>query len=227
MPRGLRSAAISLVVIVVLVAARANGPRRAPATAPQERQQPARAALPPHKAARRLLSAVTAVGASVVIAVAGAGASYALWTSTVPLDGGTISAGSTAITVNGVQDYTIDLGDKVGPGNPVFTVLSLANIGSTPVAPSVTTTAFAQTNALADNLTVMIAPLAAGDSCGIGLLGATSPLVGFSSPMEAIPAGGSARVCFGIGLATAAPITVQDGTASFTITIDAVQVPRP
>lgn len=228
--RGLKAAVVGMVVVLALVAARASSARRPPAAA--EHREASQNGSPTGKAPRRLLPAATAIGATaigaaVVIAVAGAGASYALWTSTVPLDGGTISAGSTTVTVNGVQDYTIPLGDKVGPGNPVFTTLTLANTGTTPVATSVTTTAFAQTNALADNLTVTIAPLAPGDSCGAGLLGAASPLVGFSSPLGAIPAGGSARVCLGIGLATAAPATVQDGTASFTITVDAVQEPRP
>ena len=160
--------------------------------------------------------------------MAGAGASYALWTGTVPLNGGTISAGSTSLTVNGVQDYTVTPGATVGPGNPVFTTLVLANTGTSPVVPTATTTAYAQTNGLADNLTVTVAPLNPGDRCDGGLpAGAPAALVGFSTPLDAIPAGASARVCFGLALAAAVPATVQRGTASFTITIDAVQVPRP
>jgi hypothetical protein len=223
--RGLRTAAIGTVLILGLLAARAGSARRRPA-APPEHQEPAPTAVPARRAGRRLLSVAGAAGAAVAIAVAGAGASYALWTGTVPLDGGTISAGSTTITVNGAQDYTVALGQKVGPGNPVYTTLVLANTGSSAVTTTATTTAFAQSRALADNLTVTIAPLAVGESCGAGVAGAAAPLVGFSGALPSIPAGASVRVCLGLVLAAAAPASVQGGTASFTITIDAVQVAR-
>jgi hypothetical protein len=226
LPRGLKAAAVGTVVVLALIAARASSARRTPAAT--ERQEADPKDLLAGKAPRRLLFAATAIGAAVAIAVAGAGASYALWTSTAPLNGGTISAGSTSLTVNGVQDYAVTPGATVGPGNPVFTTLVLANTGTSPVVPRATTTAYAQTKGLADNLTVTVAPLKSGDRCDGGLpAGAPAPLVGFSTPLEAIPAGASARVCFGLALAAAAPATVQGGTASFTITIDAVQVPRP
>jgi hypothetical protein len=223
-PRGRKTAAIGTVIVLAVLAARAIGARHRPA----ERREAGPNRLLARKAPRRLLSAATAIGASVALAVAGAGASYALWTDTAPLNGGTITAGSTSLTVNGVQDYAVTPGATVGPGNPVFTTLVLANTGTSAVAPTATTTAYAQTKALADNLTVTIAPLKSGDRCDGGLAaGAPAPLVGFSLPLDAIPVGTSARVCFGLALAAAAPGTVQDGTASFTITIDAVPRPRP
>lgn len=236
--RGLRVFALTAVVIVAVLATRAMRARQGTVAMPPEAdapeapetQEPSSSALPARRrTARGLLSAATVVAASVAIAVAGTGVSYALWTSTVRLDGGTISSGSTAITINGAQDYTIGWGaSKIGPGNPLFTTLKVANAGTTPVTTTMTTTSFAQANALADNLTVTIATLAAGDTCDARLTAAVAkPLVGFTAPAPAIPAGESVDLCLGMSLAGAAPATVQGGTASFTMTIDAVQVPRP
>ncbi|WP_346231907.1 hypothetical protein [Parafrigoribacterium mesophilum] len=228
---GLKAAAIGTVVVLALLAARAGNARRTPPMAPQGAAPSEGQETDPNgllaKAPRHLLSAVTVIGASVAIAVAGAGASYALWTSTVPLNGGTVSAGSTSLTVNGVQDYTVPAGATVGPQNPVFAPILLANTGTAPVIVTATTTAYTQTGALADNLTLTLGPLANGETCGAGLVApAAAPLVGFSTQLGTIPAGASAHVCLGLALAAAAPATVQGGTASFTITIDAGQVPR-
>jgi hypothetical protein len=224
--RGLKAAAVGTVVILALCAVRARNLRRTPTAAPEGQEADPNGLLA-RNAPHRLLSAATAIGASVAIAVAGAGASYALWSSTAPLNGGIISAGSTSITVNGVQDYAVPPGAAVGPENPVFTTLVLANTGTSPVAVTATTTAYTQAGGLADNLTVTVAPLAAGETCGGGLpTPAAAPLVGFTTPLGTIPAGANARVCLGLALAAAAPATVQGGTASFTITIDAGQVAR-
>ena len=182
----------------------------------------------PASAVRRMLSTAGIALACITIAVAGSGGSYALWNGVADVNAGTVRSGSTAITVNGMQNFTMDWdAATIGPGQPVYTTLAIANIGTTPVSTSVTTTSTAQIKGLADNLAVRVTPLTAGSVCDASLT--TSPpaaLVGFMAQAPQIQPGASVNLCLELSLVDSAPATVQGGSATFTITIDAVQVPR-
>ena len=85
---------------------------------------------------RTLLSTVAVFAVAIALAITAAGGSYASWNSNGAVNGGTISAGTIGLTVNGATSATVNLtGTALLPGRSVVqaTPLQFANTGSTPI----------------------------------------------------------------------------------------------
>jgi predicted ribosomally synthesized peptide with SipW-like signal peptide len=164
----------------------------------------------------------------VAVALVGTGGTYALWNDSEIAGMGTIRSGSTAITVNGVQDYRIPADARLlGPGHPLLSTLTMKNSGTTPLSAKVSTTSITQTGALADNLTATLTTVPEGASCSAGMPGGlTAPLVGFTTSAQVLPVGVVVNLCLEIRMVAGASTTTQNGAATYTMTVDAVQV-RP
>lgn len=171
---------------------------------------------------RRIFGTTALFASAILVAIVAAGGTYAVWNTRTVVNGSTISAGSTELTINGSASYVVPGMDatKLLPGRSVIsTPLTLLNSGST--ATSVTLGALAFVNpgsALASNLLVVVRQAAVCEVTPYG----TTP-VSFSSPIV-LNAGQSTLVCLEARLSASAPASVQGTTATFTIPLNAVQV---
>lgn len=173
-----------------------------------------------------LISAGIFVGA-ILLALLGAGSSYALWNTSTVISASTVSSGSTGLAINGSSSYTIAALDttKLGPGQSVVVPLTVANTGSTPLNAFVAGTIVnAQTNSLASYLTIVLTQSA---TCTPGLTGGTSlRMAGFNTAASPypVPAGVTIPVCLEVRMDSTAPASVMSSTATFTMSITADQV---
>lgn len=174
---------------------------------------------------RNILGAAGVFTIAIVLAIFGSGVTYTLWNDSTQIDGSTLSSGSTGITIDGVTNYTFDNLDltTIGPGQSVTAVVTLANTGTTPLSATVaSTTVTSQTNAMADHLSITLTPAL---ECAPGLAGLTAPMTGFttvSAPLL-LDVAAQKTICLEVTMNADAPPTVQGGTATFTMSIDAIQ----
>jgi len=166
---------------------------------------------------------------AIAIAVSASAGSYALWNGATNVTGGSMSAGSAAITINGSTTATLALG-ALGPGESTTTPLTIANTGSTPVSLAVTDTAIgtdAASLAVAPQLTATLTSVADPTRCQAGLTGgSTGTLTGFTTTSAPIVLAkdANATLCLQLSLATSAPSTMQGKSAAFTMSLTGTQV---
>ncbi|TBN56217.1 hypothetical protein EYE40_01740 [Glaciihabitans arcticus] len=189
---------------------------------------PAGLATAPSKtsAIRALFATAGTLAAGVLVAVLAAGGTYALWNDSVPVQAATVQTGTSGITVNGAETFSVDLsattllpGRSVVPATPIV----LKNIGVTPLsvtAPSIIFTA--ESSALQPYLQVSMIQ-ATGTTCTVTADG--TPLPAAIAPI-AFTVGQTTPVCLEIRLAPDAPASVQGSSATFLISLNAAQV-RP
>src|SRR5690606_40432045 len=107
---------------------------RNPPRLPRHRawRSPADARGPALAAVEGVLASAAAIAGACILAVLATGGSYALWSDSAAIDGGTISAGSTGLTVEGRSEYTIPSSSWSGllPGDTASRQLRLANTGT-------------------------------------------------------------------------------------------------
>lgn len=172
------------------------------------------------------LLGVSTIGFAIVLALVGTGTTYALLSSAAPLEGATISAGSTSITVNGgtAAQLTPELA-LLAPGESTVAQVTVANTGTTPVSVFVSSSTLdSQTRGLADFLEL---GFTRAETCKASEPGASAASIeGFTTAPERLETGASADYCLEIFLAADAPASVQGGTVAFTLLLDANQVPR-
>jgi len=174
---------------------------------------------------RAILGTAGTTAAAVAIALLGTGTSYALWSGEVPLGASAVSSGSTGLTVNGVSSYSLtglDLA-RLAPGQSAIVPIRLANTGTTAlsIVPSAEVTT--QANALGDHL---LLALSGGSVCGTTTVATPSGSIaalGAGIDPYLVGAGNSLDLCLSVALSRTAPATVQGGSATFTLTLDAVQ----
>lgn len=175
---------------------------------------------------RAILTATAAMAGAIVLAIAGAGGTYAMWNSSTTLNPGTITSGTTGLTVNTVTDYTIPANAMIGvllPGRSIITTAPLAvrNPGTTPVA--VSAGAPTITGALAAQVNVAIRQVATSTSaCTATAVGGTPTTL--TAPVT-LAAGATAYMCVEVQLKSTAPAASQGQSAQFTLPLTAVQVP--
>ena len=173
---------------------------------------------------RRMLSAAGAIAVATFLALLGTGTSYALWNGEAVVDASRVSSGNVGLTINGAAAYSLTSLDakKLAPGRSQVAPLAIANTGTTRLSVTVSgTEVLAQSNSLASFVT---ASLVAAD-CAVATF-VPAPLGGFTTtaaPVVLEP-GETRQFCLAISLATAAPSSVQGGSATFAMTINAVQV---
>lgn len=178
---------------------------------------------------RPLLMASGLLAGAVVLGVVGTGGTYALWGGNVQVDAPAITAGTTGLTINGEQSHSLGgLNARLlGPGDSVATAITVANTGSTAVNMTVSQSVVtAQTKALAGKLMLRLTPVASTADCVVGLAGGTSGrIAGFTTTATpvSLAVGAAQAFCLQLTLDTDAPGSMQGGTASFTLTVDAEQ----
>ena len=174
---------------------------------------------------KAILSTVAVFTGGILLAVTAAGGTYAIWNSSAPANGATISSGTTGLTINNLTSVTVDLtGTTLLPGRSVVqsAPLQFKNTGVTPLRVTSTGTTFTPASAaLQPYLQISLRPAVAA-TCTVTpestALPATSPVtfsVGQTVPM-----------CLEVRLLATAPASVQDASATFTINLTAAQV-RP
>ena len=171
---------------------------------------------------RSVLTTTGVFAVAIGAAIAATGGTYALWNDNAVPAGSGISTGNTGLTVENVTDYTIpglNL-SQLYPGTSVFTStpLVIKNTGYTPlqVTPAVATYT-SSTNGMSGYLAVA---LKAATSCGASAVGVTP----VSVAIPRIDPGQSIQVCVEVRLSAAAPASVQGGSATFALVLDALQV---
>lgn len=176
------------------------------------------------RAGRAVLAAIAAFATAIVISLAAAGGTFAFFSNSTPVGAGTLQAGVTGLTIQGVQNYTITGLDttKLLPGTTVITAapLTVRNTGKTPLAISQGAMTFSTSTTLS-NSSYLIASVrrvtTPGCAVGAGTALSTSVTLAPNATMT---------VCVSVQLAPTAPATVAGQTATFSIPLDAVQV-RP
>ena len=175
---------------------------------------------------RSILSATAVVLTAILLAVLGAGGSYALLNSSASLSSATtIRSGTAALTLSALTLPTTAL----YPGAVVFAPVTVTNSGSVPLAVRATalTPPLAQTS-LSGALTIGLAIAASAAVCSAGSVAptwsGTFASASAASLGKTIPVGGSAILCVSVTLSSTAPATAQGQSATnFGIVIDGIQ----
>lgn len=202
---------------------RRRRPRHAAATGPIHD------AATPAATTRSLLTASAFLAVGTAIVLTGSGSTFALWTTSAEVTGPTVVSGSTGLTINGETDHVLaGLGlGTLAPGQSVLAPLTLRNTGSTPVGVRVAgTVVTADANGLAGSLAVSVTPVSPTTACAAQLPGAqNAPLDGFATPstLPSLVPGAELAACLEVRLDTAAPSSVQGGSAGFVMTFEATQ----
>ncbi|WP_308467455.1 hypothetical protein [Rathayibacter soli] len=177
-----------------------------------------------------LLTTVVASLAAIGVALSATAGSYALWNGAATVGGATVTAGASAVTINGATTASLPALGALGPGESVATPLTIANTGSTPLTLAVTGTtigADAGSLTLAPALTATLTQVPDAPHCVTGLTGGTTgALNGFTttaSPVS-LAKGANAVLCLQLTLATAAPSATQGKSATFTMALTGTQV---
>jgi predicted ribosomally synthesized peptide with SipW-like signal peptide len=182
-----------------------------------------RSKTPSSKPVARTVLATTGIFAAAIAAALGAtGGTYALWNDTAVPAGSAIATGNTGLTVENVTDFTIPglSTAQLYPGTSVFTTtpLALKNTGYTPLQVTPATAIYtSSTNGMSGYLSVALKP---ATSCSASAVGVTPVSVG----IPRINPGQTIQVCVEVRLSASAPASVQGGSATFALVLDALQV---
>ncbi|MEL4319590.1 TasA family protein [Leifsonia sp. YIM 134122] len=178
----------------------------------------------------RLTVITGAIVALCAAAILTSGGTFALWNSTASVSAGTITSGTLAITVNDGSTSPISFSQMpLAPGTMGIAAIKVTNSGTIPLDLHVlSTTVSSTTNALAPQLRLGVAAVASSAACtGAAVADPTVALASFSTPaspgLSTLAAGVSTYLCFELKLDSAAPQSVQGGTATFTITLEGNQ----
>jgi hypothetical protein len=161
----------------------------------------------------------------VVLALTGAGTTYAMWNGQTTVNASSVSSGTTSLTINGSTNYTIPaLGlAQLSPGQSVLIPITLANAGSTPLTAVVTSvTISADTKSLSSDLTLRATQ---SSSCTASTVAGTR-LASFTTTATPISmaVGSSVPICLELKVDVDAPQTVSGGSTTFAINLTATQV---
>ena len=173
-------------------------------------------------ATRGILSTAGVFSLAIGAAIAATSGTYALWNDGVAPAGSTIATGNTGLTVQNVTDYTIPgfALTQLYPGTSVITPtpLVLKNTGLTPLAVTPASAVFtSSTNGMSGYVAVAVRP---GTTCTASAVGVTPTSVA----IPRIEVGQSILICVEARLSATAPVSVQGGSATFTLQLDALQV---
>jgi len=181
---------------------------------------------------RTVINGTMLLTAAITISLLATGGSYALWNTTAPVKGATITSGSLALSIKAstaadstlVTNYAVSGLDvnALLPGRSVVTAspMTFKNTGSTRLSFDLSKTIVTYTAGTTD-LTSKLAPvLRQSAACSLSPAGA-APVPSTSAIV--LEPGASLPVCLEVGLNSSAIATVQGKTASFTITLAVTQ----
>lgn len=173
----------------------------------------------------RALATVTVVlGALTVLGVAGAGGTYALLsarTETAPV---TLTAGTMHLQVQGA--VTADLGTwTLTPATPQARAFTVGLSGDVPGSLSARLAA-TTTPAILANTQARLTPVGSAAACTVGLGGPLADLNGYTRVgFDTLVAGQVKTYCLELRLKAGTPVAQSGQGVSFTVTLDATQVP--
>lgn len=169
---------------------------------------------------KELLAAGFATGTAVVLAMGAAGGTYAYLNDTATLGGGTVTAGSAALTVSGSP---IALGGLY-PTATRYAAVTVTNTGSVPLQLRVEALAGpAAPTAFSSSLTIGVGIATSAANCTNG----STPSV-WTGTLAAAPSGGlgatlaagaSTTVCVATTMSAAAPAGAQSSSTGYTLTL--------
>ena len=198
------------------------------------------AARPSRRPLRGLLFSAGLLVVVTAMALLGAGGSYAAWNSSTTANASSVTSGSTALTINGVTEYTfpnLNLAG-IGPGQSVYVPITIANTGSTSLSAVVSsTTIVADSKGLSARLTAAVTATSTCTASGVANASATGTnmagtttggtrLASFTTTATpfVLASGASLPICLGITMDLNAPIEVAGGSTTFSMAITATQV---
>ncbi len=169
-----------------------------------------------------ILASCAAFGAAIVIALAAAGGTFAYFSSTTPLSAGTVTAGTSGLTIQNVTSYPITGLDATAlmPGASVFTStpLTVANTGTATLSVTQGAASFGAVDEINGHLVISVGRVSnATTTCTAGA--GTALGSGYTLPPMA-----TMKVCVTVTLSVSSPGTVAGQTTSFTIPLDGAQV---
>jgi predicted ribosomally synthesized peptide with SipW-like signal peptide len=179
----------------------------------------------PRRTPRSILTATAVMAGAVILGVAGAGGTYAMWNNTTSVNIGTISSGATGLTVNAQTNYSIPTSAMSGmllPGRSLITSAPLAVKNTGTVGLTVAAGSPVITGPIASDLAVAVRQVAsAASTCTPTAIGGT--MTTMTAPVT-IATGSTIYVCVEAQLATTAPSSVQGQSATFTVPLNGTQV---
>lgn len=173
---------------------------------------------------RGVLATIGVLVAGIMIALGAAGGTYALWNEAAPVNGGTISTGTSGLTVNGAQSATVNLtGTALLPGRSVVqaTPLQFTNTGVTKLNVTATSITFTPASSALQPYLQISLRAAVAATCTV--TPEADPLPASIAPVS-FAVGQTVPMCLEVRLISSAPASVQDATANFTINLNAAQV---
>ena len=183
-----------------------------------------RSAKRPFSPIRTILSPAGVFGGAILLAIAAATGTYAMWNAAAPVSGATIDSGTVGLTINGSQSHSVDLtGTTLLPGRSVVqsTPLQFTNTGVTPLNVTSTGIVFTPASAAVQPYLQVSLRLAVAATCTV--TPEATPLPASIAPV-AFAIGQTRQMCLEVRLLPTAPASLQGATANFTINLSAVQV---
>ena len=182
---------------------------------------------------RSLAFTIVAGSAAVVIAILGAGGTYALWNASASVpSGATLTAGTATIAITSALALPTT---ALYPGASVYGPATIKNTGDASLRITVTELARQTTDStFASALTLKVGPAASSAECSAGTMTTalsmefvSSPRISQTSPIGIgviLAPGASAVICVGVLLADSAPSSAQGQPATtFTMQLAGVQ----
>jgi hypothetical protein len=177
------------------------------------------------KALKGLLGSAALLILVTVLALTGAGSTYAMWNGQTSVNASTVSSASTGLTVNGSATYAIpaDGLSKLSPGQSILIPVTLANTGTTKLSTAFTSVVISSdTKSLSSELTMRATQ---SSTCTASTVAGTR-LASFTTTAAsyAMAVGASVPVCLEIKMDVDAPVAVAGSTTTFTLNLTATQV---
>ncbi|MFT4294497.1 MAG: hypothetical protein QM582_03690 [Micropruina sp.] len=172
---------------------------------------------------RALAQATLAASVAVLVGLSGAGATYALLSSTTNASGATLTAGTLGLQLNGASSAS--LGNfAASPNTPVAKAFSVRNTGDAPASLDAEIEA-TSTPQITAYTRIRITPVANASACATGLAGTPAVLDGYAATLGGgtLAPGAVRWYCFEIALAANTPGTLSGQGLGFTMTVNATQ----
>ena len=174
---------------------------------------------------RRVLITAGAFGVAITLGLSAGGSTLALWNASTPIGAVRLSMGSTGITVNGVNSYTVPglTTTQLLPGLSAVSpqVLTILNTGTTPLSIGVGSPVFSDPSSLLAQNGNLAVSLFRSTNCAQSVDGSST--AAWTTPVV-VAAGASVTACLQMTLSATAPSTVQGLSATFTVPITGTQV---
>ena len=170
-----------------------------------------------------LLVSTLATGVAVTLGVASAGVTTAFLTASASAPGGTITAGTLELQINGAPSAALGAWEPT-PNTPAVKSFTITNIGDATADLSAAIAVTAPAPALTSHVTARLTPVANAAACVAGLAGTQAPIRGYAATNVASVAAGASRVfCLEMAITPGAPSTVAGQSLAFTMTVSGLQ----